>query len=91
MLGLVFLSGAVAGALGMRSGFIPPCMLMPTRRSLTTFCHKELNLDPQQANQLRSILDDMGKYNEDLQAQLESVRTQIEDVRATGKSRSSRS
>jgi len=48
---------------------------------------RELKLNPQQSTQLRSILDDMGKYNEDLQTELENVRTQIDDVRATGKSR----
>ena len=41
---------------------------------------RDLNLSSQQAEQLRSILDDMIKYHDDLQAQ-------IEDVRATGKNR----
>ena len=41
---------------------------------------RELNLTPQQAEQLRSILDDMVKYHQDLQQQ-------IDDVRATGKNR----
>jgi len=87
MLGLVFLSGAVAGALGMRSGLHSAMHASADPALSYDVLSKELNLDPQQADQLRSILDDMGKYNEDLQAQLESVRTQIDDVRATGKSR----
>jgi hypothetical protein len=41
---------------------------------------RDLNLSTAQADQLRSILDDTYKYNQDLQLQ-------IEDVRATGKNR----
>ena len=87
MLGLVFLLGAIAGAIGMRSG-LHSAMHRTVEPTLSyEVLQKELNLDPKQAVQLRSILDDMGKYNEDLQAELENVRTQIDDVRATGKSR----
>ena len=87
MLSLVFLCGAMAGALAMRAGLHdtlhrsggfwkadPPSPLSYDRLT------KELNLSSQQADQLRSILDDMVKYHEDLE-------TQIEDVRATGKNR----
>jgi len=87
MLGLVFLSGAVAGALGMRSGLHSAMHGSAAPQLSYEVLTKQLNLDSQQASQLRSILDDMGKYNEDLQAELENVRTQIDDVRATGKSR----
>ena len=41
---------------------------------------KDLNLTSEQADQLKSILDDMFRYHQDLDAQ-------IEDVRATGKNR----
>lgn len=82
---LVFLAGALAGALAMRAG-----LHGPIHRSAIYWKEgnqlsyerltKELQLSQQQADQLRSILDDMVKYHQDLQAQ-------IEDVRATGKNR----
>ena len=83
----VFLCGAVVGALSMRAG-----LHNTLHRSATTYWNntgnqisserltRELNLTPQQAEQLRSILDDMVKYHQDLQQQ-------IDDVRATGKNR----
>ena len=83
----VFLCGAVVGALTMRAG-----LHNTIHRSAAAYWKdagnqlsyerltRELNLSPQQADQLRSILDDMIKYHQDLQAQ-------IEDVRATGKNR----
>src|SRR5271165_3296251 len=87
MLALVFLSGAATGALGMRAG-LHSALHHSNQPTLSyEVLNKELNLDAQQASQLRSILDDMGKYNEDLQTELENVRTQIDDVRATGKNR----
>ena len=87
MLALVFLSGAATGALGMRAG-LHSALHRSNQPTLSyDVLNKELSLDTQQASQLRSILDDMGKYNEDLQTELENVRTQIEDVRATGKNR----
>jgi len=87
LLALVFLSGAVTGALGMRAG-LHSAMHHSAEPTLSyELLQRELNLNPQQSTQLRSILDDMGKYNEDLQTELENVRTQIDDVRATGKSR----
>jgi hypothetical protein len=85
MLSGVFLCGALAGALTMRAGLHDTLHRFGgarNERSQLTYQRltKELNLNPQQANQLSSILDDMFKYNQDLQAQ-------IEDVRATGKNR----
>lgn len=84
---LIFLCGALAGALTMRS-------------SLHTRLHRgssywkddssqlfsydrlkqELNLSAEQSDRLKTILDDFVKYHEDLEAQ-------IEDTRATGKNR----
>jgi hypothetical protein len=85
MLSSVFLCGALAGALTMRAGLHNTLHRLggaKNERSQLTYQRltKELNLNPQQAGQLSSILDDMFKYNQDLQAQ-------IEDVRATGKNR----
>jgi len=86
MLSLVFLAGAMAGALGMRAGLhdILHRSVLAWREDRAPLSYerltKDLNLTPQQADQLKSILDDMVRYNQDLQ-------TQIEDVRATGKNR----
>ena len=82
---LVFLTGAICGALTMQAGLhgvlhaessprIPGTQLSYDRLK------SELKLTPQQSDSIRMILDDMGKYHEDLQ-------NQIEDVRATGKNR----
>jgi len=85
---LIFLCGALAGALTMRS-------------SLHTKLHRgaasywtsdndklfsydtlktQLSLTSEQSERLKTILDDFVKYHEDLEAQ-------IEDMRATGKNR----
>ena len=84
---LVFLTGALAGAITMRSG-----LHEKMHRSAQTYWRdgrnefsydklkKELDLTPEQSERLKTILDDFVKYHEDLQAQ-------IEDVRATGKNR----
>ena len=82
---LVFLTGAVSGALTMRAGLhgvlhaessprIPGTQLSYDR------LNSELKLTAQQSDSIRLILDDMAMYHHDLQ-------TQIEDVRATGKNR----
>ena len=85
MLSLVFVCGALAGALTMRAGLHSTLHRMALgrgeRRQITyDRLTKELNMSPQQADQLKSILDDMFRYHQDLDAQ-------IEDVRATGKNR----
>jgi len=84
---LVFLSGALAGAITMRAG-----MHQRMQRSANAYwqegknefsydmLRKELKLSAEQSERLKTILDDFVKYHEDLQAQ-------IEDVRATGKNR----
>ena len=82
---LVFLTGALAGAITMRSG-LHDRMHRATywREGGNEFSYamlkKELDLTPEQSERLKTILDDFVKYHEDLQAQ-------IEDVRATGKNR----
>jgi hypothetical protein len=83
---LVFLSGAVAGALTMRAGLHDhlhrsAAFWKEDRPQLSyDYLKQELHLTPKQAEQLKSILDDMVKYHDDVEAQ-------IEDVRATGKNR----
>ena len=84
---MVFLCGALAGAITMRSGLHDKL-----HRSAATYwkddqnefsydrLKKELNLTPDQAARLKTILDDFAKYHQDLEAQ-------IEDVRATGRNR----
>jgi Spy/CpxP family protein refolding chaperone len=84
---LVFLTGALAGAITMRSGLhekmhrSAPSYWRDGRNEFSyDMLKKELDLTPEQSDRLKTILDDFVKYHEDLQAQ-------IEDVRATGKNR----
>jgi len=84
---LVFLTGALAGAITMRSGLHEKMHRSASsywRDGRNEFSYdmlkKELDLTPEQSERLKTILDDFVKYHEDLQAQ-------IEDVRATGKNR----
>jgi hypothetical protein len=82
----VFLSGAVAGAVSARYGMsLERHKLGPVWRdggkeiTLQKF-KKELNLTTQQAGEVETVLDDFVMYYQTLQAQMD-------DVRATGKSR----
>ena len=84
---LVFLCGALVGAITMRSRIYDKLHRTAAtywKDDRTGFSYdklkKELNLTPDQAERLKVILDDFVKYHEDLQAQ-------IEDVRATGRNR----
>jgi hypothetical protein len=84
---LVFLTGALAGAIMMRAGLHEKMHHNAAsywRDGRNEFSYdmlkKELDLTPEQSERLKTILDDFVKYHEDLQAQ-------IEDVRATGKNR----
>ena len=84
---LVFVTGAFSGALSMRLGLHqrihPTTLSLQKPDSAKIFldrCQHELNLTPQQAEQMRSILDDYKLYYQSLQDELE-------EVRATGKSR----
>lgn len=84
---LVFVSGALAGAITMRAGLqyrlhrasVP---YWTDERAYFSYdqLRKDLNLTPEQSDRLKTILDDFVKYHEDLEAQ-------IEDVRATGRNR----
>lgn len=84
---LVFLCGALAGALAMRSSVHTrlhraQAYWKDDTSQLFSYSklQKELNLTPEQSDRLKMILDDFAKYHEDLEAQ-------IEDMRATGKNR----
>ena len=83
---LVFLTGALAGAISMRAGLHEKLHRSAAywRDGGNEFSYdllkKELNLTTDQSARLKTILDDFVKYHEDLQAQ-------IEDVRATGRNR----
>ena len=83
---LVFLSGAVAGAVAMQFGLhsrlhagTATLWKNDSMLSYERLTHDPtLNLTPDQCRQLRSILDDYARYHQDLQAQLD-------DWKATGK------
>ena len=83
---LVFLTGAMAGAIGMRAGLHEKLHqgAVYWKGDKTEFSYdqlkEKLNLTPEQADRLKTILDDFVRYHEDLEEQ-------IEDVRATGRNR----
>ncbi|MBM3746116.1 MAG: hypothetical protein FJW34_09980 [Acidobacteria bacterium] len=84
---LVFLCGASVGMLVMGVGrqgasarSTPPAFKDGNREMTLQRLKEELNLTPAQAEQLETVLDDFFMYYHTLQAQLD-------DVRATGKSR----
>jgi Spy/CpxP family protein refolding chaperone len=83
---LVFLAGALAGAIGMQEGLHAQLHRGAAywRGDKAEFSYQrlktDLNLTPEQAERLKTILDDFAKYHEDLEAQ-------IEDVRATGRTK----
>ena len=86
LLVLVFLTGAMAGAIVMQ-GFLHQQLLRTApywRGDKAEFSYErlktDLNLTPEQSERLKTILDDFAKYHQDLEAQ-------IEDVRATGRNR----
>ena len=84
---LIFLCGALAGALTMRAGLHERMHRSSSywrddKPQLFSYDNlkKELDLTPEQSDRLKTILDDFVKYHAELEAQ-------IEDVRATGKNR----
>ena len=82
----VFLSGAVAGAITMKLGFPQerhpggPYWKDETRDISLQKFKKDLDLTPDQTKQMETVLDDFMTYYQYLQAQMD-------DVRATGKTR----
>jgi Spy/CpxP family protein refolding chaperone len=84
---LVFLAGAMAGAIVMLSPLhakmhasAAPYWGDDKKEFSYDTLNRELKLSPEQSDRLKTILDDFVKYHDDLEAQ-------IEDVRATGKNR----
>ncbi len=85
---LIFLCGALAGAITMRAGLHDKMHRSAAggywKDGRNEFSYgtlrKELNLTADQSERLKTILDDFVKYHDDLEAQ-------IEDVRATGRNR----
>lgn len=85
---LVFLSGALTGALSMRLGLHdrihpPPGSGLWGAAEWTAVmdrCKRELDLTPQQAEQVAAILDDYKSY-------YDGVKEQLTDLRGTGKTR----
>jgi uncharacterized membrane protein len=84
---LVFLSGAVSGAMVLRSGVLSPAkkssgaMLWTEggkEISLQRF-RKELDLTPAQAQQVETVLDDFMRYYQTLQLQMDEVRASGKD------------
>jgi len=79
---VVFLAGAVLGALTMREGLHARMHAGSIWKndSLVSYdkLTKELKLTPEQSRQLKMILDDYARYRQDLQVQLD-------DWKATGK------
>lgn len=85
MLFTVFMAGGFIGAWTMRQVHRmvqEKAVFQPNSATQLSYdqLKDELNLSPDQAQKLKSILDDFVKYNEELQSQ-------IEDYRATGKNR----
>jgi len=78
---LVFLAGAASGALAMRLIHRPtPVSAQPNRDAVVNRFRTELDLDGAQVEKLSLLLDDYSQYYQSLQEQLE-------DLRATGKTR----
>lgn len=86
---LVFIAGAFSGALGMRAGLherIHAHNLLPSikdpnaSKTFLDHCMTELDLSDKQAREMASILDDYKLY-------YQNVQDQLEEVRSTGKSR----
>ena len=90
VLGLVFLCGAAAGALAMNTGLHTrlhqPAFGTPAGSALRfEKLQKELNLSPEQADQMQSILNDMWQYYRtvlsDSKTRVEQVLTQEQRVK----------
>ncbi len=86
---LVFVAGAFSGALSMRLGLhdrLHPGAASTSWKDPNAFkvfldrCYRDLNLTPQQAADMKLILDDYKSY-------YQGVQDQLDDLRATGKSK----
>lgn len=94
----VFLAGVGTGMLGMNYGLhdlmhkqkttqVAP--QPPDQKAELERFRRELNLSPEQTEKLAVILTDYQKFYQSVQEQIEQMRLrdQIDDLRATGKSR----
>lgn len=79
---LVFLAGAATGAMSMRLIHhpVPVNAQQNSRDAVLTRFKTELDLDDAQVQKLSLLLDDYGQY-------YESLEEQLNDLRATGKTR----
>jgi Spy/CpxP family protein refolding chaperone len=80
---LVFLAGATTGAVTMKFGlhdFLHPKAGVSSKEDVLQKFRADLNLTPQQADRISLVLDDYRHY-------YQSVQEQLDDIRATGKSR----
>lgn len=69
---LVFLAGACAGAMVVRAGRV---IYANSAGNLSyEGLKKDLNLTPVQAEQIKVVLDDFASFNEEIKAQIRSVR-----------------
>ena len=86
ILALVFVAGALSGAVSYRIGRMfwrpPPPVVMSLREKEATLVmlKRELHLTDTQSGQVAAIIDDYKRYYGNIQ-------DQIEEVRATGKDR----
>ena len=89
VLTLVFAAGALSGAVAYRLGrmYMRPAVVTTTPQSVSMggkdtlgMLKRELNLTPVQTEQVAAIIDDYRRYYGNIQ-------DQVEDVRATGKSK----
>ena len=89
VLALVFAAGALSGAVAYRLGrmYMRPAPVTATPQSVSMggkdtlgMLKRELNLTPVQTEQVAAIIDDYRRYYGNIQ-------DQVEDVRATGKSK----
>lgn len=82
---LVFLSGAAAGALVMRTTVFasnrksPPSWTEAGKEISLQRLKKELDLTPLQAQQVETVLDDFMRYYATLQSQMDEVRANGKD------------
>ncbi|MEO5925566.1 MAG: hypothetical protein ABIR70_17220 [Bryobacteraceae bacterium] len=90
----VFLAGIGTGMLGMRYGLHEvihpaPAAAAPSPDAVLERFRSELNLSADQTTKLAAVLSDYQHYYQAVQEQIEEarLRDQIDDLRATGKSK----
>jgi Spy/CpxP family protein refolding chaperone len=81
---LVFLCGAAAGAIAMRTYYLrvlrPPATVQGWDQKLyLEGLKRDLNLTPEQANEIEAALNDFVKYYQSLQMQMDDLRSNGKD------------